>query len=554
MFSGYTGFFGLTDVPFSIAPNPHYLFMSDRHREALAHLSYGLGETGGFALLTGEVGTGKTTVSRCLLEQLPENAQVAYIINPTLSAMELLASVCDELNISYPENNLSLKVLTDLISARLLDNHQQGLSTLLIIDEAQHLQAEVLEQLRLLTNLETNAKKLLQVILIGQPELQQLLKRQDLRQLAQRITARYHLMPLTVEEVGQYIKHRLKVAGCEQPLFSASAIRLIHRYTQGVPRLINLLCDRALLAAYTQEKTQVDNKLIKDAAIETLGDVKPTGIDWRPWINRGAIAGFLLVCIFAGKMLGNWQNQSLQTQQIIQASNSVSNIDINQSRELQGALMSLFETWHLELGADNSNACQLALDFSLSCHWLDVSTQQLLAFGYPAVVELSDELGQSFYGLLSTGQLGQDIDGSAIQDYPIVISLAGVTRQVSLEWFEQHYRGTALILWQPPIGFIERIDPQSEPQLIQWLENRLSIYQGRPQRNVTEFDQRLANQLQQFQRTVGLTIQDHADLMTVIMLANPGSFAEIQPYSIQANKMRYERNNATVVSRQGGLG
>jgi general secretion pathway protein A len=212
----YTGFFGLREIPFSIAPNPDYLFMSDRHREALAHLTYGLGETGGFVLLTGEVGTGKTTVSRCLLERLPEDSQAAFILNPTLSAQELLATICDELKIRYRKTGATLKTLTDKIQQKLLKNHELGISTILLIDEAQHLRPEVLEQLRLLTNLETNTQKLLQVILIGQPELQQLLKRQDLRQLAQRITARYHLLPLTRDEVGHYIAHRLKVAGCQQ--------------------------------------------------------------------------------------------------------------------------------------------------------------------------------------------------------------------------------------------------------------------------------------------------------------------------------------------------
>ena len=192
----YTAYFGLKEKPFSIAPDPQYLFMSDRHREALAHLTYGLGDAGGFVLLTGEVGTGKTTVSRCLMERLPENTQAAFILNPTLSCHELLATICDELKIRYRKTGATLKTLTDKIQDKLLNNHKNNMNTLLIIDEAQHLQPEVLEQLRLLTNLETNTKKLLQVILIGQPELQVLLRRRDLRQLAQRITARYHLLPL----------------------------------------------------------------------------------------------------------------------------------------------------------------------------------------------------------------------------------------------------------------------------------------------------------------------------------------------------------------------
>ncbi|WNO60110.1 ExeA family protein [Rheinheimera sp. MMS21-TC3] len=266
----YTGFFGLISAPFSIAPNPDFLYLSPRHAEALAHLRYGLGDAGGFVLLTGEVGTGKTTVSRCLLQELDENAQVAFILNPTLSELELLAAICDELKIRYKKSDASLKLLGDKIKQRLLKNHQQGKQTLLIIDEAQHLQPAVLEQLRLLTNLETNTRKLLQVILIGQPELQQLLKRNDLRQLAQRITARYHLLPLNQHEVQQYLSYRLKVAGCERPIFNAAAIKKLYQLSGGIPRLVNLMADRALLAAYSQQQALVNDKLVLRAASEIL--------------------------------------------------------------------------------------------------------------------------------------------------------------------------------------------------------------------------------------------------------------------------------------------
>ncbi|PKI13259.1 AAA family ATPase [Colwellia sp. 12G3] len=268
----YRNFFSLSELPFSISPDPKYLFMSDRHREALAHLTYGLGEVGGFALLTGEVGTGKTTISRCLMEQLPDNTQAAFILNPTLSSKELLATLCDELKIRYRKTDASLKNLTDKISEKLLKNHENDINTLLIIDEAQHLQPEVLEQLRLLTNLETNTKKLLQVILIGQPELQQLLQRRDLRQLAQRITARYHLMPLTKQELSQYIQHRLTVADCARPLFDKAALAKIHQLSQGIPRLTNLLCHSALMLAYNQNDSLVNKKTVILAADRALGD------------------------------------------------------------------------------------------------------------------------------------------------------------------------------------------------------------------------------------------------------------------------------------------
>jgi len=281
----YTGFFGLTSQPFSIAPNPDFLFLSPRHAEALAHLRYGLGEAGGFVLLTGEVGTGKTTVSRCLLQELTDQTEVAFILNPTLNELELLAAICDQLKIRYKKSDASLKMLTDKITNRLMKNHQAGKNTILIIDEAQHLQPAVLEQLRLLTNLETNTKKLLQVILIGQPELQQLLQRQDLRQLAQRITARYHLMPLTEQEVQQYISYRLQVAGCSRPVFTASAVKKLFQLSGGIPRLLNLICDRALLGGYSQQKALIDAGLVNQAASEVLA-IKPQQdkAAWPVWL------------------------------------------------------------------------------------------------------------------------------------------------------------------------------------------------------------------------------------------------------------------------------
>ncbi|MCG7534542.1 AAA family ATPase [Pseudoalteromonas sp. OOF1S-7] len=266
----YLRYFGLTEKPFSIAPNPEFLFLSERHKEALAHLTYGLGDAGGFVLLTGEVGTGKTTVTRSMLAQLPDSTQVAFILNPALSEMELLASICDELSIDYDANNATLKSLTDVIKARLLDNHQRGGHTMLIIDEAQHLAAEVLEQLRLLTNLETDHKKLLQIVLVGQPELQQLLKRNELRQLAQRITARYHLLPLTESQVFAYVKHRLNKAGCQTSLFEPQAIAYMHQVTAGIPRLINLLADRCLLGAYSAQQQVVTKAISMQAAKEAL--------------------------------------------------------------------------------------------------------------------------------------------------------------------------------------------------------------------------------------------------------------------------------------------
>ncbi len=267
----YHEFFGIEENPFSITPDPRYLYMSKGHQEALAHLLYGVSESGGFVLLTGEVGTGKTSVCRCLLEQLPSAADVALVLNPRLSETELLANICDELGVGYPAGTQSLKVLVDLLNRHLLDLHAKGRHGVVIIDEAQNLSPDVLEQVRLLTNLETAKRKLLQIILIGQPELHDLVNRREMRQLAQRITARYHLKPLSRSETVAYIQHRLAVGGLASTLFSRGAIASIYRRSHGVPRVINSLSDRCLLGAYAQNRKSVTRGLVRQAAVEVFG-------------------------------------------------------------------------------------------------------------------------------------------------------------------------------------------------------------------------------------------------------------------------------------------
>ena len=269
----YLKYFGLAAEPFSIAPDPQYLYMSQRHQEALAHLRYGVEEgSGGFVLLTGEVGAGKTTICRCLIDQLPDTCDVAYIFNPRLTVKELLSTLCVEFDISYP-SRATIKVFNDLINAYLLEAHAAGRHSVLIIDEAQNLSPEVLEQMRLLTNLETSQRKLLQIILLGQSELAEMLERHDMRQVAQRIIARYHLGPLDPPDVENYIRHRLEVSGASvgaREIFPRRLIPLIYRLSGGVPRLLNVLCDRALLGTYVQGRSAVDRTTLKEAAREVL--------------------------------------------------------------------------------------------------------------------------------------------------------------------------------------------------------------------------------------------------------------------------------------------
>src|ERR1700742_291332 len=290
----YLTFFGLNEKPFAITPDPRYLYLSERHAEALAHLLYGINEAGGFVQLTGEVGTGKTTIVRSLLAQTPKNAEIALILNPKMTAPEFLLTICEELGIGVPDTATeSLKDLVDILSGYLLRAHAGGRRVVVVVDEAQNLAPTVLEQVRLLTNLETNTRKLLQIILIGQPELRELLARNELRQLAQRITGRYHLNPLTSAETAAYVRHRLTVSGAMAPIFTAPAVRSLQRISGGIPRLINIICDRALLGAYTHELRQVDAAMVRRAAREVLGEQPRGNPSWRPAL----LAGLALVAV-----------------------------------------------------------------------------------------------------------------------------------------------------------------------------------------------------------------------------------------------------------------
>jgi general secretion pathway protein A len=267
----YLDHFHLSKPPFSLTPDPGFLLLGEDHREALAHLLYGISESGGFVQLTGEVGTGKTTLCYYLLNQIPDSIDVALILNPRQSALELVASICDELGIDTPTDTISIKPLLDRLNRYLIASHGNGRKTVLIIDEAQNLDPEVLEQVRLLTNLETPTSKLLQILLIGQPELKKIMARSDLRQLDQRITARYHLTPLSREETVAYIKHRMAISGSRRQPFTEAAMRAVHELSRGVPRVINIICDRSLLGAYSLTVDTIDPKIVKTAYGEIRG-------------------------------------------------------------------------------------------------------------------------------------------------------------------------------------------------------------------------------------------------------------------------------------------
>ncbi len=279
----YLSHYGLTEAPFAITPDPRFVFLSERHRDALAHLMYGIGQggSGGFVQLTGEVGTGKTTLCRLVLEQLPDNVRVALVLNPKQTPLELLETICEELHVEIPGKRRSLKTQIDALNAYLLQAYGEDLRVVLIIDEAQELSRELLEQVRLLTNLETSTQKLLQVVLLGQPELRETLARPALRQLSQRITARYHLTPLQAAESGAYLRYRIGIAGASVFPFEESAVRRLHALSGGVPRLLNVLGERALLAGYVHGRNRVDAGLVDLAAREVLPPVRHPGPAWR---------------------------------------------------------------------------------------------------------------------------------------------------------------------------------------------------------------------------------------------------------------------------------
>ena len=506
----YTQFFGLSEPPFSISPNPKYLYMSERHGEALAHLSYGLQDGGGFVLLTGEVGTGKTTVSRCLLQQLPPETEIAYILNPSLTERDLLAAICDEYQLPYADE-ASLKQLFDLIRDHLLANLAAGKRSVVLVDEAQHLLPGVLEQLRLLTNLETDDKKLLQVVLIGQPELQQMLRQPLLRQLAQRITARYHLLPLSRQDVDAYVRFRLQVAGCVQPIFTPRAIQTLHRLSGGIPRLINLICDRALIAAFARGSHKIVHGDISQSAYEVSG-IRDEG-SWQSGLTV-ALVGALLVATgwWGWQFFGIFPERPLikvevpvkiddtleQQEQLTRA--------INQALEPDVAMQNLYKVWGYQTELEEAT-CDNAPRAGLRCQEGEATLTQLQALQYPALISLTDETGGIYYATLVS--LGAD---------KASLLIGNQSWQVDRQWLSDAWGGSYTLLWRMPRGNVPLIASNAGAAQVQWLDNALSRAMQQPDRKVSRFDATLKNKLQQFQREQGLTPDGIAGSNTLLRL------------------------------------
>ena len=508
----YKAFFGLADNPFSISPNPKYLYMSERHTEALTHLLYGLRDGGGFVLLTGEVGTGKTTVSRCLRQQLPEDTDLAFILNPSLTTEDLLASVCEAFSLPY-DQPATLKSLFDTLHQFLLKNHQAGRKTLLVIDEAQHLLPEVLEQLRLLTNLETDDAKLLQIVLIGQPELQQLLRQPLLRQLAQRITARYHLLPLDLNDVDSYVRFRLQVAGCLQPIFTPSAIRALHRLSGGIPRVINLICERALLGAYAAGSERINQKLLVQAAYEATG-VRDEG-------GLGSLLAFVFSCllVLSAGWFG-WQHWGILPQppikkvmvpvQLPPDAKLLKRFDraANEAAYEDQAMQQLYRVWGFETAIDEAT-CDSAIRANLGCIQAQGSLADVTKLNYPAVVHLAEENDREMYAVLLH-----------VADNQADLLLGSQHWNVSTEWLNKVWDQDYTVLWRMPESGTTLISKRSGADDIQWLETKVSQALRQPVRNkVTRFDAPLENKVRQFQKQEGLSADGVAGEQTLLRLS-----------------------------------
>ncbi len=541
----YTSFFGLSEKPFAITPDPRYLYLSERHAEALAHLLYGINESGGFIQLTGEVGTGKTTVVRTLLSRVPHHADVAVILNPRMTPGEFLLTICEELGLAIPDADRdSVKQMVDALNRRLLNAHAEGRRIIVIVDEAQNLSAEVLEQVRLLTNLETPTQKLLQIILIGQPELRDLLDRTELRQLAQRITGRYHLEPLSREETKGYVRHRLKVAGAAGEIFPPSALTEVHRLAGGIPRVINVTCDRALLGGYTRETRRVTAALVRRAAGEVYGRrFLP------PWL--GWVAGALGLAGVAGAALVGWQLWHRQTLPLHAAAARAlphaapaPPAAAPEAKPLAGgpkpaaapavslnALLSansantgdaaafrrLLSLWGTAM-ADDKNPCGQAAKAGLSCLDQHGSWAQVRALNRPAILTLTDDQGQRHRVVLS-----------ALDDRFATLDLGEHNQRVPLDELSRDWFGEFTVVWKPKTIGIRPLSLGMRGDEVRWLRRSLNALQGAasdPER-ADVYDEELAIAVQNFQREHRLNVDGIAGIQTQVVLdtalAEPGS-------------------------------
>jgi general secretion pathway protein A len=541
----YTKFFGLKQEPFSIAPDPRYLFMSERHREALAHLLYGVNGGGGFVLLSGEIGAGKTTVCRCFLEQIPRRCNVAYIFNPKLTVDELLKSICHEFGVPYEHEGPGMPTVKDYVDALtgfLLKTHAVGQNNVLIIDEAQNLSADVLEQLRLLTNLETNERKLLQIVLIGQPELRDMVARPELEQLAQRVIARFHLDALSEAETAQYIRHRLAVAGASRAVpFDRAALQRIHTLSRGVPRRINLLADRALLGAYSSGRARVELDIVDKAAVEVFGVQDAHASDrarWRRIATTGGavVAGAALFGVVSWAMDGpGAKRPAAVTGTVSQkaaapaaspaASAALKPVVLRPAvpasaasaaapgplpppiRTEKDAWRELAQAWRLDL--PEGDPCQVARQQQLQCfRSASINLMLIRQLGRPGIVGLRGDSDRPAYAVL-TGLNGQHA----------TLRMGGATATVPLATLADLWRGDFATYWRAPAGYDRRPPEGDAGPVTDWLATQLARVRGEPRPAGTPtLDAALRSRIHAFQVSQGLEADGVAGPLTFMQL------------------------------------
>ncbi len=534
----YLTFFGLNEKPFSITPDPRYLFLSERHAEAMAHLLYGINEAGGFIQLTGEVGTGKTTIVRSLLAQAPENAEIALILNPRMTPPEFLLTLCEELGIGVPDSaERSLKDLVDILNDYLLRAHAAGRRVVLVVDEAQNLAPEVLEQVRLLTNLETNTRKLLQIILIGQPELRELLARNELRQLAQRITGRYHLDPLSEPETAAYVRHRLRVAGATSEIFGRFALREIHRISGGVPRVINVICDRALLGGYSLDCHRITATLVRQAGSEVFGRRFPAR--WVPWAASLAAALALSAAGVALWRFGpGWLASAAPSPSQVRPAHAAPRIIAHDAPPLPAAARSpaptapetlpallvkyagdttpdaafgrLFHLWGLRYAPGGGDPCAQASRYGLVCLKERGSLGQLRLFNRPAILRLADAAGNSHQVVLT--RLGKS---------RATLDLGHSVHRVGIGELSDDWLGDYVMLWRPAADPVKILSAGMSGADVLWLRQSLQKLEGvtasQPANDV--YDSGLTQLVRRFQRTHRLTVDGIAGIETQVALS-----------------------------------
>ena len=524
----YLASFGLAEKPFAITPDPRYLYLGTQHADALAHLVYGINDAGGFIQLTGEVGTGKTTTIRSLLARAPQNAEIALIINPRLTPLEFLQAIGEELGIDVPAGTVGNgKELVDLLNRHLLSVHAAGRRAVLIVDEAQNLSVEVLEQVRLLTNLETDSQKLLQIILIGQPELRDLLARNDLRQLAQRVTARCHLQPLAREDTVAYVRHRLRVAGSTSEIFGPAALREIHRLSGGVPRVINVVCDRALLGAYAEDRHDVDAALVRRAAGEVFG--RRLG---PAWLKPVAVACCLLLLLIGAGVV--WRYASRAETGIAHGGHAAASATVPAIRRTpalrstptpptltqllasagdattaDAAFTGLLKFWNASYVAGPTDPCTQAVAQRLNCVTLHSSLAQLRELRRPAILILGDDHAATHQVVL-TG-IGAEV---------VELEIGARSARIGIADLARYWYGDCILLWRPATTPVTELRPGMSGPAVQALRNQLLKANGAapgPVRN-PRFDSDLAQLVEDFQRAHHLAVDGIAGVETQLLL------------------------------------